>query len=355
MIGENMIFWFLACTPDKDVDTSLAFVDPSTDGPHLVATRETQTSLSDGMTLPLQVWYPSSNPVSNLHAYDELLTGTASNGGTPDCTEHRPVVVFSHGNTGMRFQSYFLMEYLATHGFIVLAPDHVGNTIFDNDEERKPELIVRRPLDVAASFDWLLEQTDFSDCLDTDAGYAVIGHSFGGYTALAVSGAYLDTDVTESFCAEYGGWLCEHVAVIAETDGVGIHDNSDSRIWASVPMTPAALETLQGGIETVSIPTLVMAGSKDTLTSYEDVVAPIYESLTQDSKHLLTIQDAGHYSFTNACELVSSYPDCGEDHIPVDDAHQLINTTVTAFLQSVRGMEGLEEYMPYQDAALTWE
>ena len=350
-----MILWILACTSEKDIDNTIEFVDPSTRGPYMVATKEAQTALADGMTLPLQVWYPSDNPATTEHVYDELLTGTASNGGPAICSKPLPVVVFSHGNTGMRFQSYFLMEYLASHGFIVLSPDHVGNTIFDNDESRKPELILRRPLDVSASFDWLLDEPELSDCITPEDGYAVMGHSFGGYTALSVSGAYLDTDVTESYCSQYGGWLCDDVTAIAESEGAGIYDRSDDRVWASVPMTPAAVETLQGGIQDVTIPTLVIAGSKDTLTSYEEVVEPIHAALTQSEKYLLTIEGAGHYSFTNACELISTYPDCGEDHIAIEEAHHLINTTVTAFLQSVRGMEGMEEYMPYEDMALTWE
>ena len=76
--------------------------------------------------------------------------------------------------------------------------------------------------------------------------------------------------------------------------------------------------------------------------------------LPNQKGHSLTIEGAGHYSFTNACELISTYPDCGEDHIAIEEAHHLINTTVTAFLQSVRGMEGMEDYMPYEDMALTW-
>ena len=63
--------------------------------------------------------------------------------------------------------------------------DHVGNTFLDNDESRKPELIIRRPLDLSDSFDWLMEEEQCQGCFDPEAGFAVIGHSFGGYTALS--------------------------------------------------------------------------------------------------------------------------------------------------------------------------
>ena len=54
----------------------------------------------------------------------------------------------------MRWQSPFLVEYLASHGFVVVAPDHTGNTIFDYDSGRMPE-VARRPHDIIDAADWL--------------------------------------------------------------------------------------------------------------------------------------------------------------------------------------------------------
>ena len=42
-----------------------------------------------------------------------------------------PLVVYSHGSGGLRFVSSFLTERLASHGFVVVAPDHTGNTALD--------------------------------------------------------------------------------------------------------------------------------------------------------------------------------------------------------------------------------
>ena len=42
-----------------------------------------------------------------------------------------PLVVYSHGSGGLRFVSSFLTEVLASHGFVVIAPDHSGNTAID--------------------------------------------------------------------------------------------------------------------------------------------------------------------------------------------------------------------------------
>ena len=99
----------------------------------------------------------SQNPSSELHRYGDLKEGTASNGGLVDCSVERPILVFSHGNTGMGYQSYFLAEFLASHGYDVNSRPR-QNTIFDNDESRKPELILRRPQDISDAYDWLTTQ-----------------------------------------------------------------------------------------------------------------------------------------------------------------------------------------------------
>ena len=40
-----------------------------------------------------------------------------------------PLIVFSHGNGGLGVQSFFLTEYLASHGYVVVCPDHTGNSL----------------------------------------------------------------------------------------------------------------------------------------------------------------------------------------------------------------------------------
>ena len=43
---------------------------------------------------------------------------------TPACDAARSVIVFSHGYSGIRFQSVFFTEWMASHGYLVVAPDH---------------------------------------------------------------------------------------------------------------------------------------------------------------------------------------------------------------------------------------
>ena len=126
------------------------------------------------------------------------LTSSSLDEPPPD-TAHGPypLVVFSHGNGGMRLQSLFFTEYLASHGYVVIAPDHTYNTFLDNDDDYFLEVLYRRPLDLSDSFDWLVAQSGeaggaLAGCVDGAAGFAVslgLGidpFTVGGLAALPV-------------------------------------------------------------------------------------------------------------------------------------------------------------------------
>ncbi len=349
-----LLFLFLACASEIEEEKKMLIADPSQKGASIVAADEESFISRHGLEHTLYMWYPAMEISDEVIRYGGFLEGGASDGGTADCSEKRPVVLFSHGNMGITFQSYFLMEHLASHGYIVVSPEHLGNTFSDNDESRKPELIFRRPEDISDAFDWLSTESDVQECIDPDAGFAVIGHSFGGYTALAISGAVIDTEATAARCAEYGGWLCDDVAEWAAEHGDGIYERRDPRVWAGVPMTPAAYETLIGGLAEIEVPQLIWGGAKDDLTPVDTVVRPIFAGV-EASKSMGTIEGAGHYSFTNACEIVATYPDCEDDYLAPEEVHGILNEAVTAFLARERGLSGWESHLPSNDGRVLWE
>lgn len=349
-----MLVWFIACTT-AETDTADT-LSPSADevGEHTAATSEISVSGPGGLALPTQLWYPSQTGDTSPHAYDDWFEGTAVD-GDPDCSEPRPVVVFSHGNTGVRYQSIFLTEHLATHGYVVAAPDHVGNTIFDDGDVPMGELLVRRPADIAAVFDALLVEPSLEGCVDPDAGYAVMGHSFGGYTSLAVAGAVIDWDAAGAYCASLKDdpWLCEEVqAWVAQ--GGGTVDGADPRVWAAVPQTPAGYEVLLGGLELIDVPMMMMGGQNDTLTTMEEEVRPLYEGLTTTPRHLGELEGADHFDFSDACNILDTYPGCGESPIELDEAHRLVRAATTAFLGELRGLD-YADAVPWTDTLWTWE
>ncbi len=103
---------------------------PDAPGPWRIGVTTIDAAGPDGRTLPIEVWYPAKPPrgAPNGEAvWYPLLLGEvelaairsphgAARDAPPDARGvPYPTVVFSHGNGGMRIQSVYLTEYLASH------------------------------------------------------------------------------------------------------------------------------------------------------------------------------------------------------------------------------------------------
>ncbi len=112
-----------------------------------------------------------------------------------------PLIVLSHGRTGMRFAYAMLSEALAARGAVVVAPDHAGDAMADwlggtFVDDRTNE--VNRVGDARFLLDTLLgdphahdttvaaELAPLTAVIDPER-IAAIGHSYGAYTALATA------------------------------------------------------------------------------------------------------------------------------------------------------------------------
>jgi predicted dienelactone hydrolase len=160
--------------------------------------------------IPVEIWYPATVDVAGRDtdpdAQDEydLIPGIAT--GWQAAVRDAPAarlgssagVVFSHGMAGHRRQSTFLCTHLASHGLVVAAPDHVGNTLtemmpffFTGDYEGIEAAMIQsaldRPGDVVAVLDHLDARR--GELGIGEGSFGISGHSFGGWTALqAVAG-----------------------------------------------------------------------------------------------------------------------------------------------------------------------
>jgi predicted dienelactone hydrolase len=346
--------------PTRDTgDGPPPFLPPDQAGPWAAGTFEDVAPGPDGIALTVQAWFPAAAAGDDPYAYDDFFEAAAREDGVPDCAAARPVLVFSHGNEGIRYQSVFLTEWLASRGWVVVAPDHLHNTFLDHEEERLCEVMVRRPLDLAAVYDWLTGTAagpggPLEGCVDPDAGYAVAGHSFGGFTALATAGAALVPAASATYCAQRGGWLCDAIAAWAADHPAEEAALGDPRVWATVAMAPAGYEALIGGLGRVTVPALVLGGSRDSVTPMEWQVTPIYAGLTSLPRFLGEIRDAGHYTFSDACAMAPTFDDCDPPYLPPEEAHPLIDALTAAFLGLAQGDDRNLGWLPPEDDCLTW-
>ena len=312
-----------------------------------------------GRSFPVEIWYPATTVETDDHVAYELRIGAlvlaeypSPLGAVRDApVDHHgsghPVVVFSHGWGGTRLQSVYLTEFLASHGFIVAAPDHVGNTFAEelsgSNALSMLEAARVRPGDVSRTLDALLELND--SWPDSHLAYAVnparvavAGHSFGGFTTYRVAGGTIDSARADELCAANPGeLLCNDWPPEKSFPA----SQKDERFTVALAQAPGGAVVFEDdGLSQIDVPIMIQAGRDDTSTSYaSEAVVPFGE--LGAPAYLMSLEGGGHFTFSDMCLLIDligltteSFDDgCSADNITTSEAHPLINAFALTFLR----------------------
>ena len=145
-------------------------------------------------TLVVDVWYPADagSAVGATAATYPLsaIFGMESEVALKEVAVNQavlPLLIFSHGYGGINRQSIALMEALASHGFIVAAPEHTGNAQ-DSFTDTFDVAASNRVPDLSFVIDTMLNrnadsQDLFYNRIDPEL-IGAVGHSFGGMTVI---------------------------------------------------------------------------------------------------------------------------------------------------------------------------
>jgi len=224
----------------------------------------------DARTIGFNVWYPSEDTEGDEVRYmgvflDEESLGDASL-AAPLYDGRYPVMVYSHGFQGWGGTSSDLCRWFASHGWVVVAPDHTGNTLLDHEDPLETAHYLQKPQDLTAVLD-ALEGLPGSDPLaglaDTER-VVLSGHSFGTYAAWAGLGATYDGAAIDDACSGQGGLptgACTDEQRAAFLGG----ELADPRIVAAIPMAGTIRRSFFGaqGHRSVRGPVLSMTGGND--------------------------------------------------------------------------------------------
>ncbi len=160
-----------------------------------------------GTTLPVSLFvtYPSvADEQPNRYAFpyqdaqngefEDMLTA----GESPvfaDDTARYPLVIQAHGFAAHGIYDVGHAHNISRHGYIV-AVLFFGDLRTAVPNDATPHNGFLRPLMTRAALDAILASDEFGDHID-EQRIGISGHSFGGFTGLAVGGArYLDNEVT---------------------------------------------------------------------------------------------------------------------------------------------------------------
>lgn len=229
---------------------------------------------------------------------------------------HGPLVVISHGfGADRRFFAY-LAEHLATHGLTVVSVEHPGSNVaalLSLPTDDLPEAAAQsrilpatefldRPRDISYVLDRLERLNTYSyslrDRINTDQ-VAFIGHSLGGYTGLALAGAALDLRSLEAYCQTLNpvnvspaDWL-QCAAQDLPVKYANLRDDRITQLIVANPLTGVLFG--EAGLSRVRVPTLILAGTHDTVTPMASQQLRPFMQLPTD-KYLVTVVGGSHLS-----------------------------------------------------------
>ncbi len=299
-----------------DDDAVDPFLHPEEKGPYLVgnttyffedASRE--LSCGEGSRwLMTEVWYPAADnaaewPENWMHDFwldrlDEVEQALENAGINPDDAmidmatgSYRdapvhpdapamPIIVFSHGFSSNRFQNFTMADYLASHGYVVVAPDHICNSIVTLTPT---EAVMMSPLDFFLTLGERKEDVSFLIDVFTENPPELLagrldnerigfwGHSWGGVT------------------------VTEEIKV-------------DRRAKALLQMTAFGFPTVPEDLE---VPSMYFTGQEDKLMY---IFRPLHDKLIDlmpRPKYELSFFDTGHFAFSDLCLFAATIAENG--------------------------------------------
>ena len=341
-------------------------------GPFAVGVRDfvIESEEEGGRPIPITVWYPAANPEQDTEDetyvtdYDDpyvpnfAIAGRALRDAEPDASSGPyPLVIYSHGYWLFRQASVYLMEQLASWGFVVMAGDHTDNwgTMFG---ESQVEDYVIRPQEISREIDFAETLTSADEALagmiDLD-NVGVTGQSMGADTTLMMGGARLNTDVfIDEWCALHPGDLddplndCvaipERLELMADMAGLdevpeGLWpDWSDPRVDAIAPLAPGSQYFGQDGLASIDVPIIYFESELDWAQGLASEYYKPYEALPVDLRAHVMFERGDHGLYHNDCAAMPAWVDygfeswCWDPVWSTDRAHDLIDHFVTAFM-----------------------
>jgi len=315
--------------------------DPATNGPRTLVTEIWYPATDDSRTLPknrlLDFFFKGTDPTIGavlklaFNTDLEALDKTFQNFSVRDARVRDgvfPLLLFSHGNGGLRTQNAFWCEHLASHGYIVVSPDHTGNCgitsiggeLVPFNPQGREQSATDRPKDLSFLIDVMERMNKGGDSrffgkLDLDH-IGVAGHSFGGYAATAVA-------------------------------------DQDPRVDAIAPMAAVARERTRYDCPAM----MLLAAEDDTIGLDGNARIRTYYEESKGPRYLVEFVNGGHYSFTEMYQFNPTFGDGVGDgtritngepvtYITMDKAFRLTNGYTTAFFgKYLKGMTGYDAYL----------
>ncbi|KQQ40539.1 hypothetical protein ASF61_06165 [Duganella sp. Leaf126] len=269
--------------------------------------------------IPLALLYPAtgSETTARFGPYTLDVAQDAAPVGGP-----YPLVVVSHGNAGTPWAYRELARHLVQAGYVVALPAHPGNTRNNNNRANTAANLANRPRHISVVIDAAYRALPGMLLADT---VAVIGHSIGGYTALAVAGGQ--------------PWTGPYERKTNPPQPVPV--TPDARVRALVLLAPATAWFRPGALREVHQPILMITGDLDVNTPVAHALN-VLDGVADRSRVVHKVfAGAAHFSFMSKFPAEMTRPEFHPSQDPPGFDRATIQPAlfddITAFLHRTLG------------------
>ncbi|MEO1095093.1 MAG: alpha/beta hydrolase [Cyanobacteria bacterium J06638_28] len=287
------------------------------------------------------------------------------------------VIILSHGygDTRQNPEASAAARKLAANGFVVAMPEHIGsNKAYQDDltrglvqESFEAMEFINRPLDIRFLLDTLEQKnaTEFQGRLQLDR-VGLVGHSFGGYTALASAGATVDIDYLQQQCTPRETidpdqvniallLECRALELMASPDVMRqLTDGSmtDERVGLVMTLAPVSNLFGESGVSKIDIPVVIMGGASDIASPLALEQLTAFRGLTTAEKYLYLGENLSHTPALTRVALNATNPNSAiADNL--EETEELFSNLVVslAIAHNRVYLQGDESYRPYLTSA----
>ncbi|MGD1940291.1 MAG: alpha/beta hydrolase [Leptolyngbyaceae cyanobacterium] len=259
--------------------------------------------------------------------------------------QNAPLIVISHGLGGNRATLAYLAQHLASYGFAVAVVEHPGSSAAQLEallsgqtaDVIEPEEMIRRVTAIQTLLDEL-EPVAPDPAIGNRVNLqqvGVLGQSLGGYTALALAGATVQSASLEPVCPVQTATSSPlNLSLLLQCAVLDLPQPlpplADQRIQAAIAINPLDSAVFGPvGMAAIAVPTMMVSGSADTVTpALTEQIRP-FTWLDVAERYFLLMENGTHFS--TIYEPVAS-----EDTIPLPSG--LIGPTPEAAQRYLQAM-----------------
>jgi predicted dienelactone hydrolase len=276
--------------------------------------------------LRTMIWYPAAADAREEPQWigppvvPFFSTGRAARDAAPAAGPRRPLIVLSPGFGGTASDLAWLGVALAAHGFIAVAVNHPGTNGLEDATAEGYALMWLRALDLSAVIDAMLGDETFGNQIDP-ARIGAAGHSFGGYTVIALAGGIADPPRLQAFCrSPAADALCTpggNVSGLRQQSLARLTSDADfrlryskagnsyrdARVGAVFAMAPGPGPIFRPeSLGQISIPVALVTGSADEIAPPASGAEALGKAIPHAT--LTVFPHAGHFIFFDTCTAV---------------------------------------------------